>query len=258
MILRRLGNKSKIATDINKYFPAHKIYLEPFFGAGGMFFNKTRAKYNIVNDVDADVVNLFSVVKDNFDEFLFLFEITPMSEELFYHWRDNKESEPIKKALRFLFLSSFSYLGKNGTFRLLHSECSYKQKLKKLLKKCSEGFANTMFRNKDFREFFRGIHESEKHIPNRHRFIYADPPYLGTADNYSNSFTQKDSEELFQTLIDTGIRFAYSEFDNPIILDLAKKHKLRVIEIGERRTIGSRNNEILIVNYEPPRQNFFN
>ena len=59
MILRRLGNKKKIAKEIQKYFPPHKIYIEPFFGAGGMFFNKHKAKYNIVNDLDSDVFNLF-------------------------------------------------------------------------------------------------------------------------------------------------------------------------------------------------------
>ena len=50
MILRRLGNKQAIAQDIIKYFPAHKIYVEPFFGAGGMFFQKPKAKFNMVND----------------------------------------------------------------------------------------------------------------------------------------------------------------------------------------------------------------
>ena len=63
MILRRLGNKSKIAEDIITYFPDHKIYVEPFFGAGGMFFNKRKAKYNIVNDLDCEVVNLFQVIQ---------------------------------------------------------------------------------------------------------------------------------------------------------------------------------------------------
>jgi len=33
MILRRIGNKKKIAADIHKFFPPHKIYIEPFFGA---------------------------------------------------------------------------------------------------------------------------------------------------------------------------------------------------------------------------------
>jgi DNA adenine methylase len=64
MILRRLGNKQAIAQDIIKYFPEHKIYVEPFFGAGGMFFNKPKVKYNIVNDLDSEVFNLFQVVID--------------------------------------------------------------------------------------------------------------------------------------------------------------------------------------------------
>ncbi len=34
-----------------------------FFGAGGMFFNKPKAKYNFVNDLDSEVFNLFNVVK---------------------------------------------------------------------------------------------------------------------------------------------------------------------------------------------------
>ena len=61
MILRRLGNKAKIAAKIQAYFPQHDLYIEPFFGAGGMFFNKPKAKYNIVNDLDSDVFNLFQV-----------------------------------------------------------------------------------------------------------------------------------------------------------------------------------------------------
>lgn len=36
MILRRLGNKKRIAKEIQVYFPYHKIYIEPFFGAGGI------------------------------------------------------------------------------------------------------------------------------------------------------------------------------------------------------------------------------
>lgn len=67
MILRRLGNKQAIAEKIIPYFPAHKIYIEPFFGAGGMFFNKPKAKYNIVNDLDSDVFNLFDIILNRKD-----------------------------------------------------------------------------------------------------------------------------------------------------------------------------------------------
>lgn len=68
MILRRLGNKSRIANKIVNHFPKHEIYIELFFGAGGLFFNKPKAKYNICNNIDSEVFNLFMVAKNNSDE----------------------------------------------------------------------------------------------------------------------------------------------------------------------------------------------
>jgi DNA adenine methylase len=61
MILRRLGNKEKLAEKIYSTFPKHNVYLEPFFGTGSMYFLKPRAMHNIVNDIDDDVFNLWNV-----------------------------------------------------------------------------------------------------------------------------------------------------------------------------------------------------
>ena len=41
-----------------------------------------------------------------------------------------------------------------------------------------------------------------------------------------------------------------SEFDNPMILDLAKQMNLNVIIIGERQSMKNRNVEILVTNYQ--------
>ena len=79
MILRRIGNKSKLAKQIQQYFPNHRTYVEPFFGAGGMFFNKSKAQYNILNDIDSDVINLYNVIINQRNEFQELLEITPYS-----------------------------------------------------------------------------------------------------------------------------------------------------------------------------------
>lgn len=117
MILRRLGNKAKIAKEIQKYFPHHKIYIEPFFGAGGMFFNKPKAKYNIVNDLDSDVFNLFQVVMNQKEELEKAFYMMPIHSDLLNYWKVNKEDEPIKKALRFLFLSNFTFMGTGEQMR---------------------------------------------------------------------------------------------------------------------------------------------
>ena len=89
MILRRLGNKKKIAKEIQNHFPPHKIYIEPFFGAGGMFFNKPKAKYNIVNDLDSDVFNLFQVVMNQKEELEKAFYMMPIHSDLLKYWKKN-------------------------------------------------------------------------------------------------------------------------------------------------------------------------
>lgn len=85
MILRRLGNKSKLAESIYKTFPKHDVYLEPFFGTGAMYFKKPRARHNVVNDIDDDVFNLWNVYTHNFNELLEAIHDMPRSESLFNH-----------------------------------------------------------------------------------------------------------------------------------------------------------------------------
>jgi DNA adenine methylase len=111
MILRRLGNKQAIAQDIIKYFPDHKIYFEPFFGAGGMFFNKPKAKYNVVNDLDSEVFNLFQVVINQKEELEKAFYLMPIHSDLFEYYKSNEQTDPIQKALRFLFFSNLTTIG---------------------------------------------------------------------------------------------------------------------------------------------------
>ena len=246
MILRRLGNKKRIAHKILPHFPAHKIYIEPFFGAGGMFFSKTKAKYNIVNDLDSDVFNLFQVVMNQKEELEKAFYMMPIHSDLLEYWKANKEQEPIRKALRFLLLSNFTYLGKQDTIK--YGTENHKNSVYNNIDNCFNLIHDVQFLNKDYSKFLRSFEITNQ----ENYFIYCDPPYLTTTNNYSNSFTEEQTTTLFKTLIDTGCKFAVSEFDNPVILDLAKQHNLEVITIGERCNLKNRRTEILVVNYESP------
>lgn len=249
MILRRLGNKSNISQEIIKYFPEHKIYVEPFFGAGGMFFNKLKAKHNILNDLDNDVFNLFKIMKDTPELLLDKLEKTPYSDAVFNYWKTNLETDNLWKAVRFIYLSNFGFLGKQNNLKI-DSRTHKKQALINyektilFLKDCS-----CVFTNSDFRKAIKQISLSEKNTQEK-TFIYSDPPYLGTEDNYSFSFTEQDSVDLFDTLQATGCKFAMSEFDNVFILNQAKERGLNVIVIGERKNIKNIRTEILITNYE--------
>ncbi len=249
-MLRRLGNKSAVAQKVIPYFPAHTTWLEPFFGAGGMFFNKPAAQYNVLNDADEDVSNLFWLLLERPDELKYAIEIMPVHNSLLQFWRKNQGKSAIEKALRFLMLSNFTLYGKGET--LIYIE-NAKQILLDNLDPTLTKLKNCTFLNVPFNKFFRVIRERRK----EGAFCYCDPPYLGTESNYANVWTENDSIDLFDACVNSGIRFAISEFDNPIILELAKSHKLNIIEIGERQNLKNRRMEILMTNYEIPQLTLF-
>lgn len=251
MILRRLGNKQQIAKDIQKHFPPHRIYIEPFFGAGGMFFNKPKANYNIVNDIDSDVFNLFQVTSNQRNELKHAFKSMPIHSDLLEYWKQNTETEPIKKALRFLFLSNFTYLGTGQQMRFTATKNEYPEKFDMLLDTTAKYLFGVQFANSDFRKFITNISfQTDGRNDEEKTLIYADPPYLNTNDNYSHSFTEKDSIDLFDTLQNSKCMFAMSEFDNEFIMQQAKERKLNVIYIGERTNLKNKRTEILITNYQ--------
>lgn len=238
-----MGNKSKIASDIQKYFPSHTLFVDVFFGTGGMFFNKPKAKYNIVNDIDSDVFNLFQVVSNQKDELEKAIYEMPIHSDLLNYWKTNKEHEPVKKAIRFIFLSNFTFMGGGASIRFGANDS--KGQLYRNLNKTFSIIHDVQFYNSCFKDFFKILHSDTVDST----FIYADPPYLGTDDNYSHSFTEADSLDLFNCLQETGCKYAMSEFDHPFILEQAKQRGLNVVYIGERQNLKNRRTEILVMNY---------
>ena len=254
MILSRLGNKKRIANDIIQYFPPHDTFIDLFFGAGGMFFSKPLSKNNICNDIDDDVFNLYTVIQSHKDDFIKEIELMPVNESLFKYWKSNKETDPIKKAVRFIKLSNFSYLGK-GDMLLFgqQSNINIKNKIFKNIENTIDFLNHAKFMCQDFRKVLPKISLPKKEDV----FIYADPPYLGTTNNYSSSFTETDTKDLFSILVESDIRFAISEFDSPMVLDLANNYKLNIITIGERRNLKNLRTEILITNYQRRQMQLF-
>jgi len=251
-LLRRLGNKQAVAAKISPYFPPHDIYVEPFFGAGGMFFNKPRAKHNFLNDNDNEVFNLYMVVLEERDRLKFELSRMPVHQSLWKHWKTNIPEDRVLQAVRFLFYSNFGYMGKENT--LHQAVVDPKSATLKELEMID--FGNTHFTCCDFEKAIRSIVCNDKETWHDSAFTYNDPPYLGTDHNYQEGDAWNESE--LARLMDVndwrGCKYAISEFDNPIVVEMAKDRGLQVHVIGERQNMKNRRTEILITNYEPSRQ----
>lgn len=250
MILNRVGNKARLAHLIIPLFPEHKAYIEPFFGAGAIFFHKPKAQYNFLNDLDSEVYNFWKVVQEKPEELLEKLELMPVSEELFNHWKKEVSTDSVMKALRFLFLSNFSFLGKMGTlkFSIDNSKNISIRGIKAFLK---EGIFNAYIGNRDFNAFLKSIaFRSDK--DEIKTFAYCDPPYVDkTQAMYKTPFWGlPELRKLIETLNGMGIKYAISEYSTDSVLQLAAEYKLNVHYLKEVQSIKSRSTEILITNYK--------
>lgn len=256
MVLTRLGNKRKMKDQLSRHFPKHKMRIELFFGAGGSYFYLPKPKYAILNDLDDDVFNLYKIILDQKKELINQIHLMPITESLIKYWKKNTELDPMKKAIRFLLLSNFTYLGKGDTLRF-----GLENVKKNIIKNIEPTFLwlqDATLMNSDFREVIKKINFSDTLLRKDEAFVYMDPVYLGTTHFYKvPKWTVSDTEDCFKIMANCGIPSAISEFDNKEVLDLAADYNMNVIYLKERRNINNRRTEILITNYEDRQKSLF-
>ena len=222
MILNRLGNKKKLAAKIQQYFPEHTTYVEPFMGAGGMYFHKPKAKYNILNDNDSNVFHLYQTLKKSPKNLADKFLDMPKHQDMMRWCKKTKPQGVYDKTNCFLMGSNMTFMGKGSTLRFGNTN-----ERRDFLKKANATYdylKDAQFMNKDFRKVISSIADREK----PKTFVYADPPYVGTDSNYEDkSWKPKDLDDLMRELKHSKTRFAISEFKGKEVIRLAKKHKLK-------------------------------
>lgn len=60
------GGKQKLLPTILPLFPSHRTYTEPFIGGGAVFWAKDRSEVEVINDINQEIINFYSVIYDDF------------------------------------------------------------------------------------------------------------------------------------------------------------------------------------------------
>lgn len=101
-VLRYYGGKgSRLAKWIIGYMPPHDAYIEPFCGGASVFFNKSLAKVNVLNDTNGELINFFRVMRERPDELAYQVEMTAWARgEFETAWNDDENLSDVEMARR--------------------------------------------------------------------------------------------------------------------------------------------------------------
>ncbi len=96
------------------WFPHHTCYVEPFCGASSVFFRKQPAEFEILNDLDGEVINFFCMLRDRSDELIRAIILTPFSRaEYALAWQPTPD--PLERARRYYICAWQGWGGGKGS-----------------------------------------------------------------------------------------------------------------------------------------------
>jgi DNA adenine methylase len=200
------GSKHILARKICSLMPAHKTYIEPFFGSGAVLFRKKPSFAEIVNDIDAEVVSFFRILRDPTQnkKLQNLLRLTPYARDEHDWCRENPEcSDPIEQARRFYVRCRQSYASKiDDTFSLASTKNRAGEFVGPIEKMdiVIERLRRVQIENQDALELVPRFDQHDV-------VFYLDPPYVGdlraTAHRnvYAHEFsTEEDHRELLKVV----------------------------------------------------------
>lgn len=114
-LLRYHGGKWRLAPWILGHFPAHRVYVEPYGGGASVLIRKPRSAAEVYNDLDGEIVNLFTMARERGEELARMCELTPFARAEFELSYDPADC-PLEQARRTLVRSymGFGSAGASG------------------------------------------------------------------------------------------------------------------------------------------------
>ena len=270
-LVKWVGGKRQLLPQIHAALPqqGYSTYFEPFFGGGAVLWSLAPEKA-VVNDLNMELINLYTVVRDDVEALIAELQNYPNDEAFFYELRaiDRDTTKfallsGVKRAARTVYLNKTCY---NGLYRVnLAGQFNspfgrYKKPLicdVKTLRGVSEYLNSNevTFLNGDFKDSVATAQPGD--------FVYFDPPYdpvnitsnfVGYAAGGFGRNNQVELKELCDDLTDRGVNWMLSNSATNFIRDLYSDYHVDIV--GASRAINSiaskrgKVDEVLVRNYE--------
>ncbi|MBS3873295.1 MAG: DNA adenine methylase [Firmicutes bacterium] len=268
-VVKWVGGKRQILGEIEKYVPKKfGTYYEPFIGGGAVLFELQPIRA-VVSDINAELINLYEVIRDEPDALVEDLKQHKNSAEYFYEVREKDRDKalyakltPVQRASRLLFLNKTCF---NGLFRVNRAGefntpfGNYKNPniINEVTLRAVSSYlrsAQVSFLCLDFATTLLSASKDD--------FVYLDPPYDPVSDTSSftgydkggfNQEEQKRLKLLCNDLHARGVKFLLSNSSTSFIRELYAEFRVEVVQA--KRAINSKADrrgevdEVLVRNY---------
>ena len=253
----RVGNKSAIRHILYALFPLeYERFIDVFGGSGSVLLDTpTVAPFEVYNDFDRDLVNLFRCLRDRNMAFLRELGFCHLNARGdFYAWKrflrgdEDMQNRFLQEELELTEILSPPFEAKElqamqrqraGDYDVRRSvaffkqlRCSYASKgdsfggrpfnlanLHNLVQAAESRLQNVVIENQDFETLIQ-------HYDRENAFFYLDPPYFSTEDMYDVPFRWEDHVRLRETLGQIQGKFLLSYNQCPEICELYEGYEM--------------------------------
>lgn len=269
-VLKWVGGKRQLIDTFTPLLPDRiTSYCEPFVGGGALLFH-LQPNTAYVNDINSDLICVYTVIRDNVDELIDELKQYKNDSEFFYSVRDWDRNadryaslSEIQKAARILYLNKTCY---NGLYRVNNSGefnspfGNYRNPNivnEPVLRAVSAYFnsATVYFSSVDYSEVLKNVKKKT--------FVYLDPPYDPVSETanftgYSKGGFSKDDQirlrECCDDLNKRGIKFMLSNSATDFIIEQYSSYNITIVQAKRAiNSVASKRggvDEIVVRNYE--------
>lgn len=251
-ILKYPGGKWRIADWIISHFPPHKVYCEPFFGSGAVFFKKRPSYIETINDINGDIVNLFRVCREHPSELAVAIALTPWAREEYIDCYEI-EGDDVERARRLLVRHHQSFGTTNSNLNTWRNSQTYNSprcpaqwaELPETVMQLCGRLKEAQIENVDALTLIERYDDPQT-------LLYLDPPYLQGLRKrglYKHEMTEEGHERLLELITRSKSKICLSAYDSELynekLKDWYTAEKPTIAQMGLPRT------EKLYMNYAP-------
>lgn len=244
-----IGGKKLLRKKILEQFPeegTYNRYIEVFGGAAWVLFSKDKhADFEVYNDVNGNLVNLFRCVKYHPEAVQKELDWMLMSREQFFDAREqlsNRGMTDIQRASRFYIIIQESFGADCRSFGVNSKDITKKVSG---LSEISDRLRKVVIENQDFEKIIKTYDRPGA-------LIYLDPPYYDAEKYYPDRFNPEDHVRLRDVLNNIKGKCLISYNDCSEIRELYNEY--HIIEVDRQdnlamKKVSRRYEELIIKNF---------